>query len=380
MGWDDVSGLASIPAKRFFDFTSRFARRLGSMHTSALVMTSKHLGVACLCCLFVACTQPRKTEQSRQNEGISAPSASVREARDATQSATPPTAARLPEPMRIAELPVSAYQATLAMDDEAVFLLTQTAAYRIVPGQAPQGLKLDLGIGAVLTPSAFVYWSKGAIWRTPKEGGDARKLAKFPHQPQYFVAHGERFAWIDFGDSNLYTIQTLEGSEPRILTSSQTELAALNLIGDTVYFVQQTNGGWRPGSVRLSGGDPTYGPERKGRRPSMFTGSDATYFYDIDKNDIRRLSPDVQKEESLLEQFICSPLHASRHVYCACVEGLYVVSTDTRKPTILAGKQVGPISYVTSNDKWVAWLVDAGSEKLAVNLLPAFGTKANAGK
>jgi hypothetical protein len=339
-------------------------------------MTSKTLSVACLCCLFIACTQQRKTEQHRpKSSSVSTPATAQGEAPAAASTAT-----RLAEPMKIAELPVSAYQATLAMDDDAVFLLTQTAAYRIVPGQTPQGLKLDLGVGAVLTPSAFVYWSKGAIWRTPKEGGDARKLAKFPHQPQYFVSHGEQFAWIDLGDTGLYTIQTLAGDATRILTSSKSELAALNLVGDTVYFVQQTSGGWRPGFVKLSGGEPTYGPERKGRRPSMFTGSDATYFYDIDKNDIRRLSPDAQKEDSLLEQFICSPLHASRHVYCACVEGLYVVSVDTRKPTILAGKQAGPIAYVMSNDKWVAWLVDTGSEKLAVNLLPAFGTKPPSGK
>jgi hypothetical protein len=276
--------------------------------------------------------------------------------------------------MRLAELPVSAYQATLAMDNEAVFLLTQTAAYRIVPGQAPQGLKLDLGVGAVLTPTSFIYWSKGAIWKTPKEGGDAQKLVKFPHQPQYFVSYGERFAWIDLSDAGLYTVQALDGKGPRVLVSSKSELAALNLIDDRIYFVQQPdNGTWRPGLVNLAGGDPSYGPERKGRRPSMFTGSDATYFYDVDKNDIRILSSDVQKEEPLLGTFICSPLHASRHIYCGCVEGLYAVSKETHKPTILAGKQVGPITYVTSNDKWVAWLVDSGSDKLTVQLLPALG-------
>jgi hypothetical protein len=279
--------------------------------------------------------------------------------------------------MQLAELPVSAYLATLAMDDEAVFLLTHTAAYRIVPGQSPQGLKLDLGVGAVLTPSAFIHWSKGVIWRTPKEGGDAQKIARFPHQPQYFVSHGERFAWIDQSDAGVYTIQSMAEKEPRILVSSRNELAALNLIDDTVYFVEQTaNGGWRPGVVKLSGAEPTYGPERKGRRPSMFTGSDATYFYDVDKNDIRRLSPDAQKEDVLLGEYICSPLHASRHIYCGCVEGLFVVSKDTHKPTILAGKQAGPIPYVTSNDKWVAWLVDSGRDRLSVNLLPAFGASA----
>jgi hypothetical protein len=232
-----------------------------------------------------------------------------------------------------------------------------------------------------MTPSSFIYWSKGAIWKTPKEGGDPLKLANFPHQPQYFVSYGDLFAWIDQSDTGHYTIQTLAGNKPRVLVSSEGELAALNMVGGNVYFVQRPRDDtWRPGIVKLDGGEPTYGAERKGRRPSMLTGSDGTYFYDVDKNDIRSLSSDVQKEEPLLGQFICSPLHVSQHIYCACVEGLYAVSKDTRKPTILAGKQAGPIPYVTSNSKWVAWLVDTGRDKLTVNLLPALGANTKTGK
>jgi hypothetical protein len=227
-------------------------------------------------------------------------------------------------------MPISAYQATLALDDEAVYLLTHNAAYRLVPGQPAEGLKLDLGVGAVMTQSAFIYWSNGAIWKASKQGGDPKLLAKFPHQPQYFVSSGDVFAWIDLSDEGSFTIQTLDGTKPRVLVSSTGELSALNMVGDAVYFAQRpTNDTWRPGVVRLATGEPKYGPERKGRRPSMFSGSDATYFYDVDKSEIRKLSQDVQNEESLLGKFVCSPIHVSAHIYCGCVEGLFAVSNDT---------------------------------------------------
>lgn len=333
-------------------------------------MTLRNLSFTCICCLFVGCSRPPDKGQHRPESTVSQSSASAQARPGSGTSVTP----QLSEPLRLAELPVSAYHATLAMDDEAVFLLTQTAAYRIVPGQAPQGLKIELGVGPALTPSAFIYWSKGAIWKTPKEGGDAVKLAKFPHQPQYFASYGEQFTWIDLSDDGTYSIQTLHGDKPRVLLSSRGELAALNMIGSRAYFVERpTDSTWRPGVVTIEDGKPTYGTERKGRRPSMFTGSDATYFYEVDKNEIRRISDDVQKDEVLLSEFICSPLHVSQQIYCACAEGLFAVSKDTHKPTILAGKQAGPIPYVMSNSKWVAWLVDSGSDKLTVNLLPALG-------
>jgi hypothetical protein len=338
-------------------------------------MIFKSIQIAAFSCLVFACEKHPPAAKSQPSATTTISNA---ESKDTTKTAIhAPT--KLAEPTVLADLPVSAYNASLSMDEGAVFLLTQTAAYRIVPGQPPQGLKLDLGIGPALTPTAFIHWSKGSIWKTPKEGGDSVKLASFRHQPQYFVASGESFAWIDLNDDGTYTIQTLDGQKPRVLVSSKGELAALNLIGKNVYFVHRpTDSTWRPGVVNLSGGEPTYGAERNGRRPSMLVGSDGSYFYDVDKNDIRVLSQDVQKEETLLSQFICSPLHVSRHVYCACVDGLFAVSKDTRKPTVLAGKQSGPIPYVTSNEKWVAWLVDTGRDRLTVNLLPALGAETKA--
>jgi hypothetical protein len=277
----------------------------------------------------------------------------------------------LPEPTRLAKMAVSAYSTSLALDDDAVYLLTSNAAYRLVAGEPQQGIELDLGVGAVLTQSAFIFWSKGAIWSAPKQGGATRQIAKFPHQPQYFVASGDSFAWVDRSDEGLYTIQTLSGRKPRSLVSSTAEISALNMIGDSVYFVQRpTDGSWRIGSVRITGGEPAYSNERKGRTPAMLTGSDDIYYYDVDKSEIRKLLPDLHQEELQLEKFVCSPINVASRIYCGCVEGLFEVSKEDKTPRVLMHGRRGSITNIRANSKLVAWIFDAGPELLAVDMLP----------
>jgi len=269
-------------------------------------------------------------------------------------------------------MPTSAYQAKLAMDDSAAYLMTSNAAYRLVEGEPPQGLRLDLGIGPTLTQSSFVFWSDGAVWSAPKEGGASRELAKFPHQPQYFVSSGDAFAWVDQADDGLYTIQTLDGRKPHALLASTGEIRGLAMIGSVIYFVQRpTDDTWRIGFVRVDGGEPSYANTKKGRAPAQLTGSDAIYFYDLETKRILKLSLDLRQEEEQLKELVCSPIHVSTGIYCGCVEGLFDVSKETHQPRVLAYNRPGTITSVSSNSKAVAWLVDVGPDQLAVDFLPA---------
>lgn len=290
---------------------------------------------------------------------------------------TVPSAATAPAskdraPTRLISLPTSAYAASVAMDDDAVYLMTSNAAYRLVEGEPAHGIRLELGIGPVLTPTAFVFWSNGAIWSAPKQGGETRELGKFPHQPQYFVSSGDAIAWVDQTDDGLYSIQTLNGRAPRVLTSSVGEIRALDMIGDTVYFVQRpTDDSWSVGAVRRDGSAPEYGPTRKGRAPSQLVGSEALYYYDLDKAQIVQLSLDLRGEDVQLKDFVCSPIHVSSRIYCGCVEGLFDVTLDTKRPRVISHDRPGSITSITSTAKAVAWVVDLGPGQLAVDLLPA---------
>jgi hypothetical protein len=255
-----------------------------------------------------------------------------------------------------------------------VYLLTSNAAYRLVPGQNPQGFQLELGFGAVLTRSSFISWSKGAIWRTPKQGGPSIQIAKCPHQPQYFVTSGEQFVWIDRSDEGLFTIQTLSGLKPRTLLSTTDEISALNMIHDSVFFVHRpVNGSWRIGRLRLSGGEPTYTSMKNGTTPAMLSVSDEIFYYDMTKSEIRRMGPELQNEETLVKDLVCSPLAVATQIYCGCVEGLFEVSRDLHKPRVLVYGRRASITEIKANANFVAWTSDLGPNKLAVEMLPANG-------
>lgn len=65
----------------------------------------------------------------------SASASSVASIPDATVARAPGLRARTPvEPTVLLNLPTSAYSASLKVDDDAIYLLTSSTAYRIVPG------------------------------------------------------------------------------------------------------------------------------------------------------------------------------------------------------------------------------------------------------
>lgn len=314
--------------------------------------------------LEFACGRPAKQDRT---DGTLPPTSAV-----SAVSAPASDAARLVEPTRLIELPISAYSASLASDDDAVYLLTASAAYRLVPGEPGRRLELELGVGAVLTPSAFIFWSRDAIWRAPKTGGVTRPIAKLSPQPQYFAASGEDVAWVTLSGDGIYSIQTLQGDKPRVLVSSRGELSALNRIGSAIYFVHRpTADTWRIGRVEASGGAPHYAPDKRGRRPSMLSFADQLYYYDVDSSEIRSLSLDLRHEETRTRKLVCSPISVASAIYCGCVEGLFQVSKQSHEPRVLVHGRPGSITNIVADSRRVAWIADIGAEKLAVDLLPA---------
>ena len=329
-------------------------------------MFIQRVSLAFVALLSFACE--RESKSSPPNASDPMPTTNV-----PSPSVNPP-APSVPSPKRLTTLPVSAYTTSIVMDDDAVYLMTSTAAYRLVEGQPAQGIQLELGVGPVLTHTAFVFWSNGTIWSAPKQGGVPRELGKFAHQPQYFVSSGEALAWVDQTEDGLYTIQTLDERKPRVLVSSPGEIRALDMVGDTVYFVQRpANDSWRIGFVHTGGHPPTYGITKKGRAPSQLTGLDGVYYFDLDTKRVLRLSLDLRQEEVQLKELVCSPIHVSTRIYCGCVEGLFDVSKSTHEPRVLVYGRPGTITSVSSNSKAVAWITDIGADQLAVDLLAVAG-------
>ena len=278
---------------------------------------------------------------------------------------------QLVAPTRLLSLPVSAYSSLLGLDDELSYLFTRNAAYRLAPGKPPQEIKLDLGIGPVLADSGIVFWSKGAIWNASKDGASVWRLATLPGQPEYFVASPAGIAWLERADKGPFRIQSLDGHKPRLLVADPGEISALNMIHDWVFFVQRAkNNSWRIGRVHVARGEPEYTDSRTGPTPALLTGTESTIFWDMEKSEIRQLTPDLKSEHVWLKDFVCSPIYESTNIYCGRVEGLFAVLADSRNTKFLWHGPHETITLIRANSKRVVWLVDMGPDQLAVDTLP----------
>jgi hypothetical protein len=272
-----------------------------------------------------------------------------------------------PAPTTAFTLAASAYAAELELDDEALYVLTSSAAYRIVPGRPPERWALDLGISPVLAGEHLVYWSEGALRRASKRGGPSEIVAEVPRRPQRLSASGGHLAWLDQAEDGHFTLWALDGARPRELLTPQGYISALTLLDDQAFFVEQVAGsGYRLGAVALSGGDPRYTSVARGRTPAMLAAARDISYYDGPTHTVRRVGPDLEREVTIARDIICSPLAVAEHVYCAQPAGLVELPSGGGPARVLSDASSGSITDIAASTSRVAWLVDAGRDKLEV--------------
>lgn len=270
--------------------------------------------------------------------------------------------------------PGSAYGASLFVDDEAVELLTDSVAYRLVPGQAPVRRLLELGFSATATHQDYVYWSKGALWSAKRVGpGAPQRLAFVALPPQRLVASGagKELAWLEHSDGN-YAIAKLANRRAERLYRSPGSIDAVALLRGAVFFIERPSSrDWRVGRVALAGGPATFTAERPGRWPAMLAGDEELVFYDGNRRAVIALSLDLQRERTLVQDFICSPWAVAAHVYCANVDGVYELSSSGEPRPIVAGTRHAVASLAASNGRlaFVSDVGERGQDQLAVSVV-----------
>ena len=326
------------------------------------MLTTKRLLSVSALVLLLACSRG-----SHRAQGESAASRAATASHSASN--VPPT--KLVAPTRLLSLPVSAYSTWLALDGELAYLFTRDAAYRLAAGKPFQKIELDLGIGPALMDSGIVFWSKGAIWNASKDGGSVWRVAALSTQPEYFVASGAGFAWLDRADDGLYRIQSLNGRKPRVLVADQGQISAVHMIHDWVFFVLRAkDNSWRIGRVHVARGEPEYTNSRTGPTPASLAGTEDVVYYDMERSEIRKLSPDLKSEYGWLKDFVCSPIHEATNIFCSRVEGLFELLADSRKSKFLWYGSRETITLIRANSKQVVWIADTGPDQLAVEMLP----------
>lgn len=281
----------------------------------------------------------------------------------------------MPAATVLVTLPITAYHAKVYLDDKVTYLLTVNAAYRVAENGKLSEFRLALDSTGVLTASSILFWSKDALWEVARSGSAPRRLAKVPRQPQYMLASGHDFAWIDRNDEGMYTAQTLEKQKPHLLHSFKGMLDAALLYNGWVFFVERNaDSSWRFGGLPLTGGTPAFTANKSGRSPSMLAAAGDLYYYDGTTRNILALSPDFQHEEVLAKDFICSPLAVADRIYCAQLGGLFELNKQPNSTPKQIYQTKRSITAIAADSHRVVWVNDVGQDRLELNQLTVDGT------
>ncbi len=284
-------------------------------------------------------------------------------ASDSAAALAPPPPS-LPKATELLNVPGSPYQTTLYVDADAIELLTPSAAYRLAAGEEPRRIVLDLGFAATVTSHAYLYWSKGAVWRAERrsQGSKAPELVfRLAEQPQRLVANsaGTQIAWLEHLPGDTYAIAKRTGGGVKRLYTSSGSIDALTLRDDTLFFVERPSAaGWRMGRVPLATGKVTFSGEKAGRWPAMLAAASELVFYEGTRREVVALALDLEHERVLAEDFVCSPLAAASQVYCANLDGIFQLASGGPRPLVVGTRR--PVTSLAADERRVVFVSDAG--------------------
>jgi hypothetical protein len=338
-------------------------------------------GVAATALTLAACDRSKIPEDSGARPPATvAPPTERRTGADGgeTQARPPPAAsAKHADPMALVSLSTSAYQASLAVDDDAAYLLTARAAHRLVPGRAPEALAVELGFGASATRHGLVFWGEGAVREASKQSGTSRRIAELALRPQFFVSSGDELAWVARSEEGRFSVGSVAGKRAITAYASPGSLDAAAMLDDWVFFVERpVEAEWRIGAVRARGGAPVATSARRGRAPAMLVAHHDIYYYDGNGREVRRLSPDLRDEQVLVSDFICSPLAVAERVYCANVEGIFELVPGGRPRPLVKLGLGATVTELAANGRHLFWIADDGADRLIVNAIELAGSSA----
>jgi hypothetical protein len=312
-------------------------------------------GLACAC-------EERRTSSPASTQSV------------ATVVAAPASAERrqdqpLPEPARLLTLSTSAFQASLSADGDWAYLLTSAAAYRLSLERS-EAQRVTLGFGATATRSAIVFWSDGAVRELSKRDGETRRLVPLRAPPRAFVASADHAGWIERSEDGRYALASAGGKQPITAYTSTGKIDAATMLNDWFFFVERPKDTeWRIGGVPAKGGPPAFTSLRAGRAPAMLVAQDELYYYDGNRREVLRLSPDLRTEATLATDFVCSPLAVAARVFCANVQGVFQLEPGTRPRQLVALEEGRAVTELAASPSRLFWVVDAGAEKLDVGAL-----------
>jgi hypothetical protein len=248
------------------------------------------------------------------------------------------------------------------------YLLTDTTAFRLVPGASPQSFPLPRGADATWSEPGPTLWIDGNVVRLELSAGRRTVITPLPDQPRLLTTSGDSVGWLSKAPDGTSLLGSTALSRPAY--RSQGYIETVTMLSDWLFFVERMkDSSWRLGAVPTSGGSARFTPARQGRAPAMLVASDeALYYYDGNAFEVRRASPDLESE-SVVGHGVCSPLAVSGSVFCARVEGVFELAPDEPPRQLAAGGPRSLITDIAATPRHVAWVSEAGTDRLEVHVI-----------
>lgn len=279
--------------------------------------------------------------------------------------------ATIEEPTTLLQENVSAYGTRIFSSADGAVIVTPEALFRVRQGQPTKKRIAQLGHPVARQGDDLVFWRDEKIRALPLDEGEERELLSLRQAPQFILSSGPRLAWLTKDQADIHSVQTSSAGSIHVLHASKAPLSSPAIHGEDVYFVEQGREGWRIGRASLDGSPVKFTKSRSSRPPSMLApGPDGIFFYDGQSRGIRKLSFDLDQEESVREDAICSPLTVSNRVVCAHVGGIFDIPWVGADPRIVATEPGGPIADITATEHTTYWVADGGENRMIVRSAP----------
>lgn len=274
----------------------------------------------------------------------------------------------LPTVSTLVRQATSAYHARLFADAHGAVLVTPEGFVLLRDGEVPREHQVALGPVAARQGDSVVFWRLGWLRQVALSGAEERTLVALPRARQHLLASESRVAWIDADHEGRASLQTLTDGEVRVVHETGARVYSAALRDRVAYWIQQSrDGAWSIGSVHLDEQQARLTPARQSRPPAMLAlGPGGVYVYEGPERGVRRLTFELDREDAVSSNVICSPLVVSNRVICAQVGGLFDVPPGRRAPRFLASEREGPITALAATDERIFWVTDSGSDRLVV--------------
>ncbi len=273
-------------------------------------------------------------------------------------------------------LPVSAYHTSLAADRDTIFLLTPKELYTLKRAQPPKHQPIEHQGGAALSSERLLYVHQNRLMELDLKTKETRHRVHVDVPPRILTERAGRVAWLSLDKKGTYEVFASFGASKKRIYQTTNSLSTLTLAGDRVYTIEQLPAApgrpprWTVLGLSFDGAPQLRSRTFVGRTPAQIQADDQLFFYFGPERRVYRLALELDQEQVLARDQICSPLELGDALYCYHVTGVSRLSKKGGRPQLLPIKAKATLTTLHASPAGLLWVMDTGSNQLELHLLP----------